>query len=184
MAVRASRVASDCPARGRRAVALAALVIAALMPLSRPVGAQTPPRPAAVDCAPDRLSIATAAGPQSFRVELADTPHSRATGLMGRRDLAPDAGMLFLYEMPRGALFWMKDTPLPLDMIFADSRGVITHIHENARPFDETPIDGGDAVLAVLELNGGTAARLGLAVGQAMAHPALPQDAAAWPCAR
>ncbi len=139
---------------------------------------------APADCAVDRVWIDAAPAPVAFRVELADTPSSRARGLMHRKTMATDAGMLFLYESPRGAVFWMKDTPLALDMIFADQTGTIRHIHPNARPYDEAPIPGGDGILAVLEVHAGTAARLGLAPGQRLAHPALPQNQAAWPCRR
>lgn len=174
-------------ARLRRGTGAALLALLTVAPACADPSSARAPRGSAVPparCAPDIVSLATASGVQSFHAEIADTPARRARGLMGRTQMAADAGMLFLYESPRRALFWMKDTPLPLDMIFADSTGTITHIHHNARPFDETPIDGGEDVLAVLEVNGGTAARLGLAEGQAMAHAALPQDRAAWPCAR
>uniref|UniRef100_UPI0024B93C3B DUF192 domain-containing protein n=3 Tax=Rhodobacterales TaxID=204455 RepID=UPI0024B93C3B len=92
------------------------------------------------------------------------------------------------YETPRESSFWMKNTYLPLDIVFMDARGVIRYIHRNARPLDETPIPGalaGDPDplrLAILEVAAGEADRLGLATGQPMAYPALDQGQAAWPC--
>ena len=120
-------------------------------------------------------------GQVRFNVEVADDAFERSKGLMHREDLPTSSGMLFVYSRPQRAVFWMKNTPLPLDMIFADAQGVITHIHENAIPFDETGIDGGDGVQYVLEINGGLSGRLGLKVGDALRHPAIGPDAA-WPC--
>ncbi|QFU08411.1 hypothetical protein PARPLA_03010 [Rhodobacteraceae bacterium THAF1] len=91
-------------------------------------------------------------------------------------------GMLFVYESEQPASFWMRNTLIPLDMLFMDDSGTITHIHENAVPLDETPIPGGDKVRAVLEINGGLSARLGIEEGTVLRHPALPQDEAAWAC--
>ncbi|MCL4064978.1 DUF192 domain-containing protein [Pseudomonas sp. GX19020] len=118
--------------------------------------------------------------PESFSVEIADTAASRAQGLMYRESLAPEAGMLFIYETPRRAEFWMKNTLIPLDIIFADSRGRVTVVHENAVPGDETPIPGGDNVLYVLEINGGLAKKTGIVPGSEMRHPLI--SAGAWPC--
>ncbi|WP_112310057.1 DUF192 domain-containing protein [Pseudogemmobacter bohemicus] len=117
---------------------------------------------------------------QSFVVEIADTAASRARGLMYRETLAPDAGMLFVYDSPRRAEFWMKNTLIPLDIIFADAQGRVTVVHENAVPGDETPIPGGDGVLYVLEINGGLARKAGITPGSEMRHPLI--TAAAWPC--
>jgi hypothetical protein len=138
-------------------------------------------------CAPDRVDLRWTDGAsqdsESFAVELADSPDERARGLMFRTEMAPDAGMLFVYESPRSASFWMKNTLIPLDMIFADASGRVTRVHSNAVPGDLTPIDGGTGVLFVLEINGGLAARLGIAPGAELRHPAVPQTTAAWPCA-
>ncbi|MCF3972261.1 DUF192 domain-containing protein [Paracoccus salsus] len=130
----------------------------------------------------------TATGIVPFTVEVADDADERARGLMFRRDLAAGQGMLFIYDTPRKVSFWMRNTLIPLDLIFMDSRGVIRHIHPMATPLDETPIPGaadGDSQperLMVLEIAGGEAARLGLAPGQAMAYPRLDRGQAAWPC--
>lgn len=138
--------------------------------------------PAEAACAPDRLDLRWEGGSASFAVELADTAEARARGLMFRESLAADAGMLFVYESPRRAAFWMKNTLIPLDIIFADATGTVTRVHANAVPGDLTPIDGGDGVALVLEINGGLAATLGIAHGSEMRHPAVPDSVAAWPC--
>jgi hypothetical protein len=117
-----------------------------------------------------------------FAVEVADDPAEQAQGLMHRESLASGAGMLFLYESPRPVSFWMRNTLIPLDMIFLDETGAVLRVHPEAVPLDETPIDGGPGVQAVLEINGGLAARLGIAPGTVLRHPGLPQEAAAWPC--
>ena len=132
-------------------------------------------------CTPERVDLRWDGGRESFAVEVADDPAERAKGLMARESLDPAAGMLFVYESPRRAQFWMKDTLIPLDMIFADAEGVVTRVHANAIPQDLTPIDGGNAVRFVLEINGGLAAKLGIVRGAVLRHPSVG-DGAAWPC--
>lgn len=122
-------------------------------------------------------------GSARFSVEVAATAETRSRGLMFRESMPFSAGMLFLFERPGRVSFWMRNTLIPLDMIFLDRTGTVTRVHANARPLDETPIEGGTAVLAVLEINGGLAARLGIRPGAQLRHPGMPQDVAAWPCA-
>ena len=140
---------------------------------------------AAGSCSAARVDIRAAdtepSGKQSFSVELADTPEKRAYGLMNRPVLAPDAGMLFIYEQPAPASFWMKNTLIPLDIIFADEKGGVITVQANAIPGDLTPLYGGDAVKFVLEINAGLAARSGIAPGSQLRHPAIG-TAAHWPC--
>lgn len=136
---------------------------------------------AAQECAPDRVAVQGDRGEALFRVEIADDPQERAQGLMFVERMPMMEGMLFIYERPHAPSFWMRNTLIPLDMLFIGPDGVIRHIHENAEPLDETPIPGGDGILAVLEINGGMAARLGLKVGDALRHPAFGADAAL-PC--
>jgi uncharacterized protein len=141
------------------------------------------PAPALAEaaCALGRVDLRWPGGQESFSVEVADEPPERSRGLMFRDSLDPAAGMLFVYETPRRASFWMKNTLIPLDMIFADVTGTVTRVHADAVPGDTTPIDGGDDVAFVLEINGGLAARLGIAPGAELRHPSIGA-AAAWPC--
>jgi uncharacterized membrane protein (UPF0127 family) len=140
------------------------------------------PAAAFADCAIDRVDLRGDWGQARFTVELADDPAERAQGLMFRESLPRAAGMLFVYDQPQRPVFWMRNTLIPLDMIFVDSAGTVLHIHENAVPLDETGIDGGPGVLAVLEINGGLSRQLGLDVGSELRHPALDQAIAAWGC--
>ena len=117
-----------------------------------------------------------------FNIELADTDKERAQGLMNRETLPKSAGMLFVYETPRRAQFWMKNTLIPLDMIFVDSAGLVTQVHSMAKPLDTTTIDGGRDVAFVLEINGGLANRLGIKAGTVMRHPIIDQAHAVWSC--
>lgn len=137
---------------------------------------------AAGECRADRIELRGDWGRAAFSVEVADTMESRSRGLMYRERLARGAGMLFVYERPQRVFFWMKNTLIPLDMIFMDARGVVTRVHENARPRDETPVDGGEGVRFVLEINGGLARQLGIGPGSEARHPAIGDDKAAWPC--
>jgi uncharacterized membrane protein (UPF0127 family) len=131
-------------------------------------------------CTPDRVELRWQGGAAAFSVEVADDAAERAQGLMFRETMAPGAGMLFVYEAPKRAQFWMKNTLIPLDMIFADAAGRVTRVHPQAVPGDETPIDGGEGVQFVLEINGGLAATLGIAPGAEMRHPAIAGGV--WPC--
>ena len=120
------------------------------------------------------LTIETAAG-QAHRIEieLALTPDQQAQGLMHRRDLAPDAGMLFIYPRDRPVSMWMKNTLIPLDMLFLMRDGRIVKVVERAVPLSLQTISSDEAVAAVLELNGGTVDRLGIAAGDRILHPDL-----------
>jgi len=143
----------------------------------------------AESCSADRVVIRTADANQlSLQVEIADTPDERAQGLMYRKDVPQGTGMLFIYEQPQQVAFWMRNTLVPLDMLFLDEIGVIRHIHRNARPLDETGIPGasvGDPDpdrLMVLEIAAGEADRLSLKEGQPLAHPSIDQSKAAFSC--
>ncbi len=133
-------------------------------------------------CVPDTVELRGPSGAQRFSVEIADTEAERSMGLMFRDKMPASAGMLFVYEQPKHAYFWMKNTLLPLDMVFADATGLVTAVHSNAVPHDETPIDGGPDVAVVLEINGGLAARMGIAPGAVLRSAALDQSLAAWRC--
>lgn len=139
--------------------------------------------PAFAACAPGEADLRWPGGAARFSVEIADTPALRETGLMNRDKLARSAGMLFSYAAPEHAYYWMKNTLIPLDIIFANQGGTVTRVASNAVPGDLTPIDGGAGVAYVLEINGGLAARLGIAPGAELRAQALAQDGLAWPCA-
>ena len=133
-------------------------------------------------CSDDRVDIRGPFGTTSFTVDVADTPQERGQGLMWVTEMAPDAGMLFVYDAPSQVSFWMKNTLIPLDMIFTDARGVVRRVHANAIPGDLRPIRGGSSdILTVLEINGGLAAELGIEAGAQLRHPAYGRRAA-WPC--
>lgn len=133
-------------------------------------------------CEIDQVSLRGDWGSARFSVEIADEPQERNLGLMNRTEMAQSAGMLFIYDTPVHATFWMRNTLIPLDMVFITPQGVVSHIHENAIPLDETLIDGGRGVLAVLEINGGLSDAIGIDVGTEIQHPAFEQGPAAWPC--
>ena len=138
---------------------------------------------AQADCAPGTVELRTTTGSvMRFSVEVADDAAERATGLMNRDRMATAAGMLFVYEAPQHAFFWMKNTLIPLDMVFADGTGRVTRVHDRAVPQDETSIDGGAGVRYVLEINGGLANRIGLGEGAVMRTDVLDQATAAWRC--
>jgi hypothetical protein len=111
-----------------------------------------------------------------FEVELATTPSEREQGLMFRKSMAPNAGMLFLYPGEQQVAFWMKNTLIPLDMLFLKADGSIARIAPNAVPLDETPIPSNAEVKAVLEVNGGTAAALGIKEGDKVDYPTAPSE--------
>ena len=136
----------------------------------------------AQDCAPDRVDIRGPGGQQRFTVEVADDGAERAQGLMFRESMPSSSGMLFVYDAPQRAAFWMKNTLIPLDMIFADETGRVRKVHSNAIPGDTTPIEGGDGIRFVLEINGGLAARMGIVEGAELRHPSIPQRTAVWAC--
>ena len=133
-------------------------------------------------CAVDRLDLRWDGGRESFAIEVADDSAERAQGLMFVEAMPLSQGMLFVYDAPRRVSFWMKNTLIPLDMVFADATGTVTRVHANAVPGDLSPIDGGDGVQFVLEINGGLAGKLGIEPGAVLRHPAIPQSGAAWAC--
>jgi hypothetical protein len=111
------------------------------------------------------LTIRSATGTHRFTVEVARTPEEQANGLMHRQSLAPDRGMLFPYEPPQMASFWMKNTLIPLDIIFIRPDGTIARIAANTVPLSLDPVPSLEPVAAVLEIAGGRAAELGIREG-------------------
>ena len=136
---------------------------------------------AGAGCSADQVELRGDWGSARFSVEIADDSAERAQGLMYREKLPRSAGMLFVFERPGPVSFWMRNTLIPLDMIFADAQGVVRSVHSRAIPGDETPVDGGTDIRFVLEINGGMASAMGIAPGSELRHPSIGA-AAIWPC--
>jgi uncharacterized protein len=117
------------------------------------------------------LEIASKTGVHPFSVELVANEADRAKGLMYRRSLPEGHGMLFDFQREQEVAFWMKDTYIPLDMIFIRGNGRILRIAENTTPLSVQQVPSGGPVRAVLEVAGGTARKLGIAPGDQVAHP-------------
>ena len=117
------------------------------------------------------LAIVTSKGKVTFSVEVMRTDEERARGLMNRAYLPADRGMLFDFKAPQIASMWMKNTLIPLDMVFIRKDGSIANIAENTEPHSLRTISSSEPVLGVLELNGGIAAKLGIAPGDKVEHP-------------
>ena len=122
------------------------------------------------------LVIHSGGSASKFEVEVASAPADREQGLMFRKSLGANAGMLFLYPDEAPVAFWMKNTLIPLDMLFLKADGSIAHIAHNAVPLDETPIESGAPVKAVLEVKGGTAAALGIKEGDRVDYTDHPSQ--------
>jgi len=160
-------------------LALAGWSAASLMSAA-PLHAQTPP----FSCPRGRVIVTGTFGTAAFTVDIAADEASRAQGLMFVEQMPMSTGMLFVYPQPQRLSFWMRNTLIELDMLFVDAAGVIRHIHHRAQPLDETPISGGDLpLLGVLEINGGLARGLGIAVGDVLTHPAFGDRDPPWVCA-
>jgi uncharacterized membrane protein (UPF0127 family) len=130
-----------------------------------PAAVPAPPRtsPAGLDLVP--LEIVAASGRHHFTVEAARTSDQQGQGLMFRTALAADEGMIFPFPQPRMASFWMRNTLIPLDMIFVRADGTIARIAANTVPHSEESVSSGEPVAAVLEIKGGRAAELGIVEG-------------------
>lgn len=137
--------------------------------------------PLFAECSDSRVNLRGDWGTASFSVEIADDDAERALGLMHREHMPSSHGMLFVYEREQPVSFWMRNTLIPLDLLYLDAGGVVREIHANARPLDETPIPSSRPRLAVLEINGGLAQAMGITVGSTLQHPAFGDDAV-WAC--
>lgn len=113
----------------------------------------------------EQLTIRTTKGDRSFTVELALDSLQREQGLMFRKEMPQNAGMLFDFERPRVVNMWMKNTFIPLDMLFIDEAGIVQHVHEGAVPHDETVIPSSGPVRFTLELNAGAVKQNGIKEG-------------------
>ena len=145
---------------GLRVVLTAVTVLLIAMASHGAVAAETQP-----------LEIVTKSGVHVFTVEIAKTEQERATGLMYRKELAEGRGMLFDFSPEQPVSMWMKNTFIPLDMIFIRSDGRILRIAENTEPHSEKIISSGGLAKGVLEVIGGTARKYGIQPGDRVAHP-------------
>ena len=128
---------------------------------------------AAADGLMDKATIVTAEGKHVFTVELAVTSKARQQGLMHRREMPRNVGMLFIFPRLGLQSFWMKDTLITLDILFLDTKGRVVHVHHNAQPRSLIPIAPKVAAHAVLEINGGLSRELGIRLGDFVHHPSL-----------
>jgi uncharacterized membrane protein (UPF0127 family) len=119
------------------------------------------------------LVLKTETGEHSFTVEVAETDRKRALGLMFRRSLPDNGGMLFLYDRPQSAVMWMKNTLISLDMVFIAPDGRVHRIEHNTEPFSTSRIFSEGVVAGVLELKAGAADRIGLKRGDLVIYPGL-----------
>lgn len=111
------------------------------------------------------LCIASDTKTRAFTVEIARTPVEQAKGMMFRTEMADDTGMIFPFPEPKPASFWMKNTVIPLDIIFIRPNGTIESISENTVPYSTDPVMSGEPVAAVLELRGGLTSEVGIKAG-------------------
>lgn len=152
--------------RAAASLAVAALLVACGSTAVRP-GDPFPSLPQA------EIEVTTGNGTHRFQVWVAADDRSRTRGLMFVRELPADRGMLFLFEWPQPAAFWMKDTYIPLDLVFIDPTGRVLNIVRDARPFSLVPIESDGPVIAVLEVPAGTSQRIGLVPGDRISLPTL-----------
>jgi uncharacterized membrane protein (UPF0127 family) len=129
------------------------------------------PAAAAQPLAASEVVIVSGEERHTFSVEMAETPEQRERGLMYRHELAADAGMLFDFQVAQRVAFWMKNTFIPLDMVFIGADGRIVRIAERTVPKSLMANASGAPVRAVLEVNGGTTSRLGIRPGDRVIHP-------------
>jgi uncharacterized membrane protein (UPF0127 family) len=122
------------------------------------------------------LEVVTSRGPAKFMVEFADTNRTREYGLMCRKVVAPDRGMLFDFKGPvDDVAFWMRNTLIPLDIIYIKPDGTVLSIARNVPPLNENPVPAGGQIRAVLELASGRAAQLGILPGDRILHRIFPR---------
>jgi uncharacterized protein len=152
-------------------IALGSVLIATVMLLALAGGLRASPE--AQETLPvEQITIETKAGEKYvFNAEMATTGSQHSKGLMNRESLAEDSGMLFVFGSVDKRSFWMKDTLIPLDMLFIDEDGTINHIHPMAKPLDRSHITSDKPSKAVLELNGGLTGKYNIMAGDKVIHP-------------
>jgi uncharacterized membrane protein (UPF0127 family) len=159
------------------------LALAAALAVAAPAAALEIPRQDPAHCKGQPeirplqpLAIHSSRGVARFMVEFADTDTTREYGLMCRKSLAPDRGMLFDFKGPAdGIAFWMRNTLISLDIVYIRPDGTVLSIARNVRPLDESPVPAGGRIRAVLELAAGRAAQLGILPGDRVDHRIFPR---------
>ena len=151
-----------------------ALADAGPAPAAAPV-ATKPSAPTAIPAGFERLDAVTPSGVTTFAVEVMDDEAGRARGMMFRKSVAPDRGMLFDFRRPQEVAFWMKNTLIPLDIIYIRPDGRVLSIAAQATPESLEPIPSGGEILGVLEIAGGRAAEIGLLPGDRIVHRIFPK---------
>jgi uncharacterized membrane protein (UPF0127 family) len=166
--------------RGLFALAVSLVLAAPLV--AEPAAAQDIPRMDPKHCKGqpelkplEPLSIKTDKGVKSFQVEIADSPREQQYGLMCRKALAADRGMLFVFGAATPRVFWMRNTLIPLDIIYIDAGGRVVSISRNVQPLDESGAPSAGPAKYVLELAAGRAAQIGLLPGDRVTHRAMPR---------
>ena len=152
--------------------ALAALFVACMIGLGLGLNAYFH-GPAASGMRRETITLTTSAGAKMIAAEIALSGPEQEQGLMFRKQLGDDEGMLFIYKRPQDITMWMRNTYIPLDMVFIGANGRIAHIVEGAEPLSERIISSGGKAQSVLELKAGTVRRLGLATGDRVAAASL-----------
>lgn len=155
---------------GRVGAMVAGLLFLAMMWALGGTTLLSPGRAIAQDRVPEKLTVVTSTGRHVFQVEVMRKPEDLARGLMFRRTMAANHGMLFDFGEVKPVAMWMRNTFLPLDMVFIDPRGVVANVAENTEPLSEANIVSVRPVLSVLEVNAGTARRIGLKAGDRVEH--------------
>ena len=137
---------------------------------------------ALASCENNKLTIFSAMSKHVFYVEIADDSIKRANGLMFKKSLKDFDGMVFLYDKPSRLVFWMKNTLIPLDIIFFDERGIIKKIYVGATPLSKKKIFGGSNLIGALEISGNLTSKLGFSEGDSIQFNLLDNKNAVWPC--
>jgi uncharacterized protein len=157
--------------RSRRQVALFFLAGVSALASIAPIAVRAQAPAGESETRLEKLTFQTAGGPRLFQVEVARTPAERERGLMFRRFMPADRGMLFDFDNEQTVMMWMKNTYIPLDMVFISRAGAVVNIAENTEPLSERIIPSVAPAYAVVELNGGVANKIGLKVGDRVEHP-------------
>ena len=138
---------------------------------AQPARPGTTTQPASTAGSESRLpTTRMAIGKESFNLEIAYRPEDQETGLMHRKSMSADHGMIFVFPAERNLTFWMKNTLIPLDIIYADRGGRVVSV-KNMKPLDETGVPSDGPVMYAIELNAGAAARVGVKAGDQLAIP-------------